>query len=352
MRDKAAKNKALEHASEIFGDGKLDYPQVGANGDSFVRGRDSLRKHITKLFTSRIAYYDGAMGTMIQKENLQEEDFRGERFKNYDMLIKGNNDLLSITQPDVIKTIYTKYLEAGSDMIGTNTFSSTTIAQADYKMEDLVYELNYVGAHLARDACDAMTAKDKSNPRFVVGAIGLTNRTASISPDVEDPSCRNCTFDELVEAYYEQVGSDILIVETIFDTLNAKAALYAIGEFLEDSGLDIPVFVSGTLVDQSGRTLSGQTGEAFYNSLRHAKPMCVGLNRGAHVIDINVDDGMLDGLAAMQKFIRIAVTEPTLSESTALRWSLWHSMSRVRLPLRQRRFAFASAPTTSWLAPR
>ena len=165
-------------------------------------------------------------------------------------------------------------------------------------------------------------------------------------------------FDELVEAYYEQVvgpidgGSDILIVETIFDTLNAKAALYAIGEFLEDSGLDIPVFVSGTLVDQSGRTLSGQTGEAFYNSLRHAKPMCVGLNRGAHVIDINVDDGMLDGLAAMLKFIRIAVTELTLSESTALRWSLWHSMSRVRLPLRQRRFAFASAPTTSWLAPR
>merc|ERR1712151_146867 len=222
-------------------------------------------------------------GTMIQKHSLQEEDFRGSRFKDYDMLIKGNNDLLSITKPEVISEIYTQYLESGSDMIGTNTFSSTTIAQADYKMEDLVYELNYNGARLARQACDKITAKDPTRPRFVVGAVGPTNRTASISPDVEDPSCRNCAFDEPVEAYYEQVvammdgGADILIVETIFDTLNAKAALFAIGEYLE-TGLDIPVFVSGTLVDQSGRTLSGQTGEAFYVSIRHAKPMCVGLN--------------------------------------------------------------------------
>merc|ERR1719183_1523133 len=221
---------------------------------------------------------------MIQKHQLEEEDFRGDRFKDYDMLIKGNNDLLSITKPDVIAEIYRQYLEAGSDMIGTNTFSSTTIAQADYGMEGLVYELNYVGARLARQECDKITAKDPSRPRFVVGAIGPTNRTASISPDVEDPSCRNCTFDELVEAYYEQVvglmdgGADILIVETIFDTLNAKAALFAIGEYLEHTCVDVPVIVSGTLVDQSGRTLSGQTGEAFYNSIRHAKPMCVGLN--------------------------------------------------------------------------
>merc|ERR1719183_1051341 len=221
---------------------------------------------------------------MIQKHQLEEEDFRGDRFKDYDMLIKGNNDLLSMTKPDDIKLIYKQYLEAGSDMIGTNTFSSTTIAQADYKMEKIVYEMNYVGARLARQACDEITAQDPTRPRFVVGAIGPTNRTASISPDVEDPSCRNCTFDELVEAYYEQTvalmdgGADILIVETIFDTLNAKAALFAIGEYLEHCGFDVPVFVSGTLVDQSGRTLSGQTGEAFYNSIRHSKPMCVGLN--------------------------------------------------------------------------
>merc|ERR1719440_1142257 len=197
----------------------------------------------------------------------------------------GNNDLLSITQPQIIKGIYEQYLvEGGSQMIGTNTFSSTTIAQADYKMENLVYELNYMGPRLARDACDKITAKDPSHPRFVVGAIGPTNRTASISPDVEDPSCRNCDFDELVTAYYEQVvgmmdgGADILIVETIFDTLNAKAAVFAIGEYLEHSGIDVPLFISGTLVDQSGRTLSGQTGEAFYASIRHGKPICVGLN--------------------------------------------------------------------------
>merc|ERR1719191_2642378 len=223
---------------------------------------------------------------MIQKYVLEEDDFRGSRFKDYDMLIKGNNDLLSITKPSVISEIYTQYLEAGSDMIGTNTFSSTTIAQADYKMEGLVYELNYNGARLARQECDKMTAKNPSHPRFVVGAIGPTNRTASISPDVEDSACRNCTFDELVEAYYEQVvglmdgGADILIVETVFDSLNAKAALFAVGEYLEHTGVDVPLFISGTLVDLSGRTLSGQTGEAFYNSIRHAKPMCFGINCG------------------------------------------------------------------------
>ena len=255
----------------------------------YVRGRDSLREYITKLFTSQIAIYDGAMGTMIQnyakRNKLDEEEYRGERFKDWSCNVKGNNDMLSITQPKIIQDIYLQYLEeGGSNMIGTNTFSSTTIAMADYEMEAYAYELNYEGARLAREACDAVTAKDPTKPRFVVGAMGPTNRTASISPSVEDPAARNVHFDELVETYFEQVvglvdgGCDILMVETIFDTLNAKAALYAIGEFLEFSGLDIPVFVSGTLVDQSGRTLSGQTGEAFYVSIRHAKPMCVGLN--------------------------------------------------------------------------
>ena len=271
----------------------LDYAQPNdkypESFPHFVRGRDSLREYITSLFTSRIALYDGAMGTMIQnyakRNRLEEEEYRGDRFTNWKCNMKGNNDQLSITQPHIISGIYKEYLEVGgSDLIGTNTFSSTTIAMADYEMEDYVYELNYEGARLAREACDEVTAKDPSKPRFVVGAIGPTNRTGSISPSVEDPAARNVTFDELVEAYLEQIvalmdgGSDILMVETIFDTLNAKAALYAVGEYLEFTGLDIPVFVSGTLVDQSGRTLSGQTGEAFYASIRHAKPMCVGLN--------------------------------------------------------------------------
>ena len=255
----------------------------------FVRGRDSLREYITSLFTSQIAIYDGAMGTMIQnyakRNKLDEEEYRGERFKEWTCNVKGNNDMLSITQPHVISGIYREYLEVGgSNLIGTNTFSSTTIAMADYEMEPYVYELNYESARLAREVCDEVTSRDPTKPRFVVGAIGPTNRTGSISPSVEDPAARNVTFDELVEAYFEQIvglvdgGSDILMVETIFDTLNAKAALYAVGEYLEMSGLDIPVFVSGTLVDQSGRTLSGQTGEAFYASIRHSKPMCVGLN--------------------------------------------------------------------------
>ena len=273
-------------ASIDWGQDPSLYP---ANYPHYIRGRDSLRKHITSLFNSKIAMYDGAMGTMIQnygkKNKLGEDEYRGSRFKDWSCNVKGNNDMLSITMPEVIKGIYQQYLEVGgSNMIGTNTFSSTTIAMADYEMEAYAYELNYVGARLAREACDEVTAKDPTNPRFVCGAIGPTNRTGSISPSVEDASARNVTFDELVETYLEQVvglvdgGSDILIVETIFDTLNAKAALFAIGEFLDYSGLDIPVFVSGTLVDQSGRTLSGQTGEAFYASIRHSKPMCVGLN--------------------------------------------------------------------------
>eukprot|EP00668_Euglena_longa_P009059 GGOE01010899.1.p1 GENE.GGOE01010899.1~~GGOE01010899.1.p1 ORF type:complete len:1443 (+),score=573.59 GGOE01010899.1:106-4329(+) len=278
-------------AAEVAGwpDLRIDWAQepalYPADYPHFVRGRDSLRRYITALFLDQIAMYDGAMGTMIQKHRLEEDAFRGERFKDWSTNLKGNNDLLSITRPDVIKGIYKQYLEVGgSNMIGTNTFSGTTIAQADYQMEGLVYELNYSAARLAREACDEVTAADPRRPRFVAGAIGPTNRTGSISPDVEDPSSRNVTFDELVQAYFEQVvglmdgGADLLIVETIFDTLNAKAALFAITEFLELSGLDVPVFISGTLVDQSGRTLSGQTGEAFYASVRHARPMCVGLN--------------------------------------------------------------------------
>ncbi len=252
----------------------------------FSRGNDSMRSYITTLFNTEITMYDGAMGTMIQKEKdwLDEAAFRGERFADWSCNVKGNNDLLSLTQPQCIKKIYSEYLDSGSRLIGTNTFSSTTVAQADYKMESLAYELNYASARLAREACDEFTKKDPTKPRFVVGALGPTNRTGSISPSVEDSSMRNVTFDELVDTYLEQVvglvdgGADILMVETIFDTLNAKAALFAIGEFLEMAERDIPVFVSGTLVDLSGRTLSGQTTEAFYASIRHSKPMCVGLN--------------------------------------------------------------------------
>jgi len=295
LNSKLTHEKVLEIRAKRSnkGDINIDHAQaVDTYPESFpyfVRGRDSARRYITSLFTTQIAIYDGAMGTMIQnyskRNKLDEEEYRGEQFKDWSCNVKGNNDMLSISQPQIIKDIYLGYLEeGGSNLIGTNTFSSTTIAMADYEMEDYAYELNYEGARLAREACDEVTAKDPTKPRFVVGAIGPTNRTGSISPSVEDPAARNVTFDELVETYFEQIvglmdgGSDILMVETIFDTLNAKAALYAVGEYLEFSGLDIPVFVSGTLVDQSGRTLSGQTGEAFYASIRHSKPMCVGLN--------------------------------------------------------------------------
>uniref|UniRef100_A0A7S2XWE9 Methionine synthase n=1 Tax=Fibrocapsa japonica TaxID=94617 RepID=A0A7S2XWE9_9STRA len=261
-------------------------PGTVENYPYFNREKDSVRAYLTRLFQEEIAIYDGAMGTMIQKYKLGEEEYRGERFKDYHTLVKGNNDMLSITQPQIIKEIHLKYLEEGnSQLIGTNTFSSTTIAMADYDMESYVRELNVESVRLAREACDEVTAKDPTRPRFVVGAIGPTNRTGSISPNVEDPSVRNVTFDELEIAYYEQVcglvegGCDILMVETIFDTLNAKAAVFACNRFLEEHGLeDMPLFVSGTLVDQSGRTLSGQTTEAFYVSIRHCKPFCVGLN--------------------------------------------------------------------------
>ncbi len=233
---------------------------------------------------ARILLLDGAMGTMIQRHQLDEAAYRGARFDNYHADVQGNNDLLSLTQPDIIRDIHTAYLQAGSDIVETNTFSSTTIAQADYDMQDLAYELNVEGAKLARQACDAMEAADPSRPRYVAGALGPTNRTASLSPEVNDPGYRNVNYDELRDAYADATrgliegGADIILVETIFDTLNAKAAVHAVQDVFEATGITLPLMISGTITDRSGRTLSGQTTEAFWNSLRHVKPFAVGLN--------------------------------------------------------------------------
>lgn len=227
---------------------------------------------------------DGAMGTMIQRYKLEEADFRGARFKNHPHPLKGDNDLLCITRPDIIKEIHRKYLEAGADILETNTFNSTTVSQADYHLESIVYELNVEAAKIAKEVADEFTAQNPDKPRFVAGSIGPTNRTLSISPDVNDPGFRNITFDELKAAYKEQVkglidgGADILFVETIFDTLNAKVALFAIMEYFEETGTEYPVMVSGTITDASGRTLSGQTTEAFLISVSHAPILSVGLN--------------------------------------------------------------------------
>lgn len=227
---------------------------------------------------------DGAMGTMIQRHQLEESDFRGERFKNHPSPLKGNNDLLSITRPDIIKDIHRQYLEAGADIIETNTFSSTTIAQADYQLESIAYELNYQSAKIAKEAANQFTQRDPSRPRFVAGALGPTNKTASLSPDVNNPGYRAVTFDDLRIAYKQQAkgliegGADILLIETIFDTLNAKAALFAVQELFEEVDATYPVMVSGTITDASGRTLSGQTTEAFLISVSHVPLLSVGLN--------------------------------------------------------------------------
>ena len=232
----------------------------------------------------RILILDGAMGTMIQRYQLSEEDYRGERFKDWPSDLKGNNDLLTLTQPQIIKDIHIAYLEAGADILETNTFNANTISMADYNMESLAYELNVESAKLARAAADEFTAKNPDKPRFVAGIIGPTNRTASISPDVNNPGSRNITFDQLVESYLEAAkglvegGCDVIMIETIFDTLNAKAAIFAIETYFEESGSKLPVMISGTITDASGRTLSGQTTEAFYNSLRHINPVSIGLN--------------------------------------------------------------------------
>lgn len=240
--------------------------------------------NLETLLAERILVLDGAMGTMLQAYSFSEEDFRGERFANHPVPLIGNNDLLSITQPDAIYEIHTKYLEAGADIIETNTFSGTSIAMADYALEEYVTELNIASARIARKAADDLMAKHPNKPRFVAGSIGPTNKTASMSPDVNDPGYRAITFNELKEAYREQTlgllagGVDMLLVETIFDTLNAKAALFAIDEIKEEQQLDIPVMVSGTITDASGRTLSGQTVEAFLVSVSHIDLLSVGFN--------------------------------------------------------------------------
>ncbi len=239
---------------------------------------------IQEILKDRILVLDGAMGTMIQRHKLEEVDFRGDRFKEHDSPLKGNNDLLSITRPDIIREIHALYYEAGADIAETNTFSGTTIAQADYGLESAVYDINYESARIAREVADEFTAREPHKPRFVAGSMGPTNRTASLSPDVNDPGFRAVTFDELVTAYKEQAGAlldggaDVLLVETVFDTLNAKAAVFAIEEIFEERGKTWPVMVSGTITDASGRTLSGQTTEAFLVSLSHVPLLSIGLN--------------------------------------------------------------------------
>ena len=230
----------------------------------------------------RIVILDGAMGTMIQRYKLGEADYRGERFKDHGKDLKGNNELLLFTRPDVIREIHEQYLAAGADLIETNTFGATSVAQEDYDLPELAYEMNRVAAQIARAACDKYSTPDK--PRFVAGALGPTPRTASISPDVNDPGARNIDFDTLRDAYYEQAkglldgGADLFLVETIFDTLNAKAAIFALDQLMEDTGERLPVIISGTVTDASGRILSGQTVTAFWHSVRHARPLAIGLN--------------------------------------------------------------------------
>src|SRR5215831_2156935 len=256
------------------------------------------RTALLEAARARILVLDGAMGTMIQNLQFDEAAFRGERFKDFHRDLRGNNDLLILTQPQAIEDIHAAYLRAGADIVATNTFSTTSIAQADYDLTDIVHDMAREGARLARNAAERVSAED-GKPRFVAGAIGPTNRTASISPDVANPGYRAVTFDDLRESYGEQIkglldgGVDLLLVETIFDTLNAKAALYAISEIAEERGIDVPVMVSGTITDKSGRLLSGQMPEAFWNSVRHAKPVTIGFNCAlgaedlrAHIADI------------------------------------------------------------------
>jgi 5-methyltetrahydrofolate--homocysteine methyltransferase len=239
---------------------------------------------IEQILQNRIMVIDGAMGTMIQRHKLEEEDFRGERFKDHRHPLKGNNDLLSLTRPDIIQDIHRQYLEAGADIIETNTFSGTTIAQADYHLEHVVYDLNYESARIAKEVTTEFTKKDPSKPRFVAGAMGPTNKTASLSPDVNNPGFRAISFDELAVAFKEQArglidgGADVLLLETIIDTLNVKAALFAIQELFDELGRKLPVMVSGTITDASGRTLSGQTTEAFLVSVSHVPLLSIGLN--------------------------------------------------------------------------
>jgi 5-methyltetrahydrofolate--homocysteine methyltransferase len=243
------------------------------------------RKTIQDCLKERILIIDGAMGTMIQRHKLEEKDYRGERFSNWPSDLKGNNDLLVLTQPGIVEGIHREYLEAGADIIETNTFNAQKISMADYHMEELAFEINVAAATLAKKAASDYSARNPEKPRFVAGAIGPMNKTLSLSPDVNNPGFRAVSFDEVASAYYEQVkglvqgGADLLLIETIFDTLNAKAAIYAIKKYFRDSGKqELPILISGTITDASGRTLSGQTLEAFYVSVMHARPLSIGLN--------------------------------------------------------------------------
>ena len=255
-------------------------------------------KLLREALARRILIIDGAMGTMIQQYKLQEADYRGERFKDFPRDVKGNNDLLTLTQPHIIQEIHRKYLEAGADILETNTFNAQSISMADYHMEDLAYELNVAGARIAREVADAFEKKNPAKPRFVAGVIGPTNRTASISPDVNNPGFRNVNFDQLVTAYTESVrglidgGSDIILIETVFDTLNAKAAIYAVKRYLAEQGIAMPIMISGTITDRSGRTLTGQTAEAFWYSMMHADPISIGFNCALGAADMrqHIDD--------------------------------------------------------------
>ncbi|MBE0435415.1 MAG: homocysteine S-methyltransferase family protein, partial [Methylomicrobium sp.] len=235
----------------------------------------SKLENFKKRLSQSILFLDGAMGTMIQSYKLEEKDYRGKRFSDWAVDLKGNNDLLSLTQPDIIKAIHCAYLDVGCDIIETNTFNATQIAMADYQMESLAYEINLESARIARQAADEYSQKTPEKPRFVAGILGPTNRTASMSPDVNDPGFRNIDFDTLVEAYTEAIrglidgGVDIILIETVFDTLNAKAAIFAVDQYFEAIGYKLPVMISGTITDASGRTLSGQTVAAFWNSLSH-----------------------------------------------------------------------------------
>ncbi len=253
---------------------------------------------LKRAVNERILVLDGAMGTMIQRYKLDEAGYRGDRLKDFDRDLKGNNDLLVLTQPGIIRDIHCAYMEAGADIVETNTFNAQAISQSDYGLEDLSYEMNVAAATLAREAADEWDAKTPGKPRFVAGAVGPTNRTASISPDVNNPGFRNVSFDELVEAYSTQTrgliegGSDLILIETVFDTLNAKAAGYAVEQVFDEEGVELPIMISGTITDLSGRNLSGQTPEAFWCSMKHLKPFSIGLNCsfGAEQLRPSVDE--------------------------------------------------------------
>ena len=260
--------------------------------------RDERIEALKQAARERILILDGAMGTMIQRYRLDEAGYRGARFKDHKRDLKGNNDLLVLSQPQIISEIHNAYLEAGADIIETNTFNAQAISQADYGLEDIVYEMNVAAAKLAREAADAWTRKTPDKPRFVAGAIGPTNRTASISPDVNDPGFRNVSFDTLVEAYTTQTrgliqgGADTILIETVFDTLNAKAAGFAVEQVFDELGVRLPIMISGTITDLSGRNLSGQTPEAFWYSMQHLEPFSIGLNCsfGAEQLRPSVDE--------------------------------------------------------------